>query len=336
MSPGELFRVLERRSDTGRSSVTWPNGKKFAFTVFDDTDLSTLRNGRPVYDFLAELGFKTTKSVWPVAPCREKRNSRNIYNFDIGGDTCADADYLAWVKALQASGFEIGFHNASYVSSPREVTLQALEEFRAHFGVYPRTYATHFQCVDGIYWGSARLSGVNRFIYDVLKRYRTHGVFSGHEPGSAYFWGDACRDCIRYVRNFVFHDINTLHACPQMPYHDPERPYVNAWFASSAGGDRKAFNAMLHESNQDRLESEGGACIMYTHFGKGFFRNGNLDKTFVRLMRRLSTMGGWFVPVATLLDYLQTQCGIVTIRRHERAALERRWLLDKMRSGIVP
>ena len=27
---------------------------------------------------------------------------------------------------------------------------------------------------------------------------------------------------------------------------------------------------MLTEAAQDRLEAEGGACIMYTHFGHGF------------------------------------------------------------------
>ena len=47
-------------------NITWPGGKSFAFTVFDDTDRATVENVGPVYRFLAELGFLTTKSVWPI------------------------------------------------------------------------------------------------------------------------------------------------------------------------------------------------------------------------------------------------------------------------------
>ena len=45
-------------------NINWPDNKKFAFTIFDDTDGSNLNDNRLVYDYLNELGFKTTKSVW--------------------------------------------------------------------------------------------------------------------------------------------------------------------------------------------------------------------------------------------------------------------------------
>ena len=35
-------------------AVTWPQGKRFAFTVFDDPDSQTLEAGRAVYSFLAD------------------------------------------------------------------------------------------------------------------------------------------------------------------------------------------------------------------------------------------------------------------------------------------
>ena len=47
--------------------VAWPEGKAFAFTVFDDTDACTVENTKPVYDFLRDCGLRTTKSVWPLA-----------------------------------------------------------------------------------------------------------------------------------------------------------------------------------------------------------------------------------------------------------------------------
>jgi hypothetical protein len=46
--------------------IQWPDGKDFAFTIFDDTDRSTFATVRDVYAFLSDCGFRTTKSVWPV------------------------------------------------------------------------------------------------------------------------------------------------------------------------------------------------------------------------------------------------------------------------------
>ena len=64
--------------------VRWPEGKDFAFTVFDDTDHSTLENAHPVYDLLGDLGFATTKSVWTFPPAQGVPPGR------IGGSTCED------------------------------------------------------------------------------------------------------------------------------------------------------------------------------------------------------------------------------------------------------
>ncbi len=118
-----------------------------------------------------------------------------------------------------------------------------------------------------------------------------------------------------------------------MPYHDPERPYVNARFASSEGADVVAFNRCLSEANQDRLEAEGGACIMYTHFASGFWSDGGLDPRFAELMTRLAAKNGWFVPVSDpprLSRRTSWRDG-----PHGRAAtgLEWRWLLSKVRVG---
>ena len=49
-----------------RSGCSWPHGKQFAFTIFDDPDSQTLDAGRNVYSLLGDLGFKTTRGVWPI------------------------------------------------------------------------------------------------------------------------------------------------------------------------------------------------------------------------------------------------------------------------------
>ena len=103
-----------------KSSYFWPQNKKFAFTVFDDTDASTVQNVAPVYDFLYDLGLLTTKSVWT--------NLGEQAPMVVGGDTCMNPEYLEWLKSLQSRGFEIAWHNATFHSSTREDTAIGLEK----------------------------------------------------------------------------------------------------------------------------------------------------------------------------------------------------------------
>ena len=186
---------------------------------------------------------------------------------------------------------------------------------------------------ESIYWADARLTSWRKWLYNILTRFRHYGKFRGHIKGDKYFWGDFCREKIKYLRNFTFQNINTLKACPFMPYHDPLKPYVNRWFASSDGHDLAAFNRCLAEENQDRLEAEGGMCIMYTHFAKGFCSNGEVNSRFRELMLRLSKKNGWFVPVATLLDRLLQVNGSHSITDVERRRIEQKWLLEKIFAG---
>lgn len=306
--------------------LIWPDKKRFAFTIFDDADKDVLDNTKPVYDFLHDLGVHTTKSVWTLAGTEKGT---------LDGLTCEDPRYLAWAKSLQQQGFEIGFHNARFHSSRRADTQRALELFRAHFGHYPRSMANHFQNKESIYWGSARMSGVHRLVYNLSNVRRLKSLqCEGHVPDSPYFWGDLCRDKIEYVRNFVFREINTLKMCPFLPYHDPLRPYVNQWYASAEGGHVGSFVETIREENQDQLVAEGGACIMYAHLAKNFWVDGKLDPLFKKRMERLAGLGGWFVPLAELLDYIRKQRGgDHTITAGERWQLQQRWLVSKLRHG---
>ncbi|MBW7897483.1 hypothetical protein B188_23060 [Candidatus Brocadiaceae bacterium B188] len=301
------------------NKITWPEGKGFAFTIFDDTDLATLENVREVYSFLADHGFRTTKSVWPIRGAEEPR---------IGGATCEDKEYLTWIYHLKDRGFEIGYHSATFHSSSRSETIRGVEKFKELFGNQPKCTAFHHDNQENVYWGEYRLSGLNRFVYNVVSRGKYKNLFRGHREGDEYFWGDICKENITYVRNFVFTGINTLKACPMMPYYDPQRPFVNYWFASSDGPDVETFNDCITEINQDRLEEENGACIMYTHFGKDFYKDGNINSQFKFLMKRLRRKNGWFVPVSTLLDYLLKVNGKHTISDRERKGLERKWLFQ--------
>lgn len=305
-----------------KSEINWPDGKRFAFSVFDDTDHTTMKNGPRIYQFLYDLGMITTKSVWPL---------KGEYVPKIGATTCADPEYLKWVCRLKQQGFEIALHNATYHTSKREQAIEGLEQFKKYFGEYPKIHVNHSGCDDSIYWGDARLSGMNRLLYNLLTRFRNRGKFLGSVESSELFWGDKIKQHIKYVRNFVYTDINTFKACPYMPYFDEERPFVNYWFASSEGAYCHSFCETISEKNQDRLEEEGGACIMYTHFGAAdFYQDGRLHPHFRRLMQILSRKNGWFVSVSTLLDHIQQERGHHVISSRERSRLERKWLMEKV------
>ena len=166
----------------------------------------------------------------------------------------------------------------------------------------------------------------------ILRRFGAN-PHQGHIPESPYFWGDLCQQRVRYVRNFVFGDINTLAACPFMPYYDPLRPYVQAWFAASNGQILPDCWKLLTERNQDRLEESGGACILYTHFGSGFQQGQTVDKRFAQLIRRIAGKNGWFVPVSTMLDHIRAQRGLVTLSSAQRRRLEWRWFAHKLVAG---
>ena len=73
-----------------------PDGKQFIFTILDDTDDATVDNVKPVYDLLDELGFRTTKTVWPL-DCPE---GSNLY---FAAQTLQDPDYLAFIRELGRS-----------------------------------------------------------------------------------------------------------------------------------------------------------------------------------------------------------------------------------------
>jgi hypothetical protein len=312
--------TVERNDGHTLPAIHWPEGKQFAFTVFDDTDLSTVKNVPPVYDHLERNGFRTTKSVWP---------SEGTHESKFGGSTCDVHEYLEWVLDLKKRGFEIGMHNVTHHSSTREECLAGIQKFTHYFGHPPFIHANHVDCADGLYWGPHRFTGINRLAYTVMTRGKRNDRYEGHIESSRYFWGDICRQHVQYVRDFVFPDINTLKACPYMPYHDARRPYVNQWFASSEGANVDLFAAMLSEKNQDTLEREGGACIMYTHFASGFYRDGALDRRFKFLIERLGKKNGWFVPVRVLLDHIAVERGVYNITPQQRKRLERKFLMDR-------
>jgi hypothetical protein len=308
---------------TGR----FPGGRRFAFTIFDDTDVATVENVKPVYDLLATLGMRTTKTVWPFAWHGEHSHFSS-------SETLEDPHYLGFVKALAEQGFEIASHGATMETSDRETTLRAHERLKELFGTYPRAYANHAQNRENVYWGADRIDVP--WLRSLYVRYHriSPDFYQGHVPGSPFWWGDACAERHHYVRNLTFNALNALEVNPSMPYHDPSRPLVRFWFSATDAEDCEEFVDRFSADGAARLERDGGVCIVATHLGKGFTRSGRVDARVERILRDLAGRAGWFVPVSDLLDWLLADRAPSSAARgrplstNEWRSLQHRWARD--------
>jgi hypothetical protein len=299
-------------------------GKRFAFTIMDDTDVATVDNVKPIYRLMESLGMRTTKTVWPMA-CPE--GSANFSS----SETLDDPRYREFVVDLSRRGFEIASHGATMESSQRQRTIDGFERLREQFGRFPRVHANHAYNREGIYWGIDRLDDA------VLKRLyvpfngRPAGHYLGHVPGSPYWWGDLCSDHIVYVRNLSFTTANVMSINPSMPYHDPSRPLVRSWFSACDAEDVTEFNALLQSEALDRLEREGGVCLVATHLGKGFVSDGEVHPRTRRTLESLERRGGWFPTVGELLDHLAGRRNESTLPADEWRRMQWRWAWDLAR-----
>lgn len=302
-----------------------PEKAEFAFTILDDTDDATVANASPIYALLAELGLRTTKTVWPL-DCPE--GSAKFY----AGHTMARPEYRAWVLELQRSGFEITWHCATMESSFRERTLRGLEAFREYFGAYPALHVNHANNLENVYWGPERYRNpLLRAAHSLTVRPPIS--YLGQVEGSPYFWGDMIKERIRFTRGFAFAEINTLRADEGLVYHLPSTPCVNAWFSTSDAPDASAFKKLVTRRSVDRLRAERGTCILSTHLGKHFVTRGRVDPEVEDTLRYLAALPGWFVPTSTILEAaVYAHGGAVPTRGVLRqSVVEARHALDRLR-----
>lgn len=302
--------------------VDFPNGKRFAFSIVDDTDQATLDRVRPLYDVLYRAGLRTTKTIWTLHAGDEPIPTNQ-------GASLHDSDYRDWVVDLQRKGFEIGLHGVRGGSSTRELVKAGLDEFKRALGTDPRLHVNHALNRENLYWGSHRWTFAP---YKWLFEFSRPFEFGGHVPGSPYFWGDLARERIKYVRRNTFSGINVLRESPWTPYRVSEMPYVNYWFDASDGGSINQFENLLRDENLDLLEREGGVAIVYAHLGAGSFnRGGDADPRFVDRIQAVASRNGWFAPVSDILDHLASQPGWAPeLGFRDNLRLDTSFLLDRV------
>jgi hypothetical protein len=323
---------LEAEKHPAPMSATegFPGGARFAFTILDDTDDATVENVRPLYDLLSELGLRTTKTVWPL-DCPE---GSDLY---FAGQTLRDAEYRAFVRELVARGFEIASHGATMESSVRARTVRGLQYLRDTLGVVPVVHCNHGHNRENLYWGAERYrTPWLRFPLLGLERLVGRPRYSGHVPGSPYFWGDVCREQFQFVRNFAFATLNSGAIPPSGPYRLSSTPWVNYWFNTSDAPDVWHFKRLVTPQAIDRLIAEGGSCILSTHLGKGFVRHGRVDAQVEDVLRYIAARPGWFAPVSEILGFQLSRHSRDTLAPWTRWRLELHHIADRVRSRVLP
>ena len=309
---------------TRRPPASFPGGKQFAFSIFDDTDDATIEYVRPIYELLERLGFRTTKTVWSL-PYQGPSDYQ-------GSDTLDDPEYASFVRALQERGFEIAFHGARMESSERAQISAALEVYRRTLGQYPSAYAAHGLNCDNLYWGVDRFRfRLWRWVYAALGD-RHERRAEGHRSDSPFYWADLAERYLRYVRSFTYDELNLWNISSALPYRTAGTPGVRAFFPSAYADNVEEFVELLSPVRQARLERERGVCIVSTHFGKGFVRDGRVHPAVAELLASLSQRPGWFPPVSTLLDHLaDAQGGVVLLEGYRLFRLEGLWFWHSLR-----
>lgn len=310
--------------------LEFPQGAEFAFTILDDTDDTTVTNGRPVYDLLRELDIRTTKTVWAFDAPPENRGPY------FAGQTLSSPEYLEWVRSLSRDGFEIAFHNATMGSSIRAHTLHALDVLESEFNQPVHLHCNHGQNRENLYWGIDRYSSlVLRGALRLWTAFTSYPAFEGHLPSSPYYWADIATDRISYMRAFAYRRLNGDHIPPGTLFADPLKRPAPLFFNSAEAPDIHAFNKLVNTASIDRLRKQRGWAIVSTHFGKGFFSNKKLNLDFAMTMRHLAEQPGWYVPVSQVLDYLKVVRGVCTLSSSQRLHMEVAHIWDRLTTRML-
>lgn len=292
------------------AELRWPpHPYRAGFTVTDDTDASELAPVRAVYDTLAAHGVRVTRTVWafpPEEPCGIPPMPAQMQR----GVTLADADYLRYCESLAERGFEIALHGATAGNNRRALIERAFARLDRHF---PRgaTYICHGKNADNPYWQE---KAVPRGPLRAASRWFGRSfACSGEDPASPYFWGDLCKERVRYIRLFRTREPNVLAVNPSMPYFEREKPYVRGWFSAC----KRSFSRVTEHDILTSLERDWGMCVLYQYL----FRwadpgSGAARPAFVAGVRRLAEHPRVWCDTAThLLDRLRLIQGVFVAAR---------------------
>ncbi len=292
-----------------------------AVAVSDDPDNSTLASFKAMYDFLASIGFPTTRAMWPFE--REEYTGTPPLPIEFSAPLLTDPACLDYCRKLREAGFEICLHGASCGNNSRERTIAALDFFDGALGASP-VFVFHSKNAENLYWDAAVASGrIGRALLGLYTRNRCFGEV----PESRYFWGDVCRERVGFVRMFRTRRLDTLAENPSMPYHDFRKPFVNFWFSATKGHVPKLFDRRKIE----KLRRTNGASILYQYLDRYVDAEGRIPAGVRESLARVAADGRiWKATVSGLLERLR-RTRLVRIHREGGRA----WIINAGREPIA-
>ncbi len=275
-----------------------PYNKKAAFTITDDTDKASFKTVTRVYDLMAEYGIRTTKTVWPFKPV-ELSGIPVQPDYWSNGITLQDKDYLEYCRWLSNEGFEICLHGASCGNNIRERTIDGFHMME-EIGFSTKVYICHSKNAENPYWENKIHS--SRILGKLLSFYSKYET-SGEITESKYFWGDICKEKVRYIRLFRTRELNTLKINPSMPYHNFNTPCVNYWFSAT----KRSLIDSTSEKALDYLVADNGVTILYQYMHRyADVKTGEISSKFIDSLRRLANRNDiWIDNVSKVLDRLK-------------------------------
>lgn len=288
----------------------------FKFTIVDDTDNSTLHETKIFYDYLHSIQLKTTRTTW-IYPSAD-----NFY-----GDSLSNPEYVKYLLEMKNRGFEIALHNVRSGSTPRDLTLSGIDVFKSVFNEFPKLHANHAWNKENLYWGS------KRFCFPLGKIFgmrRDPIEYEGEVESSIYFWGDICKERIKYVRNHTYDQLDLRSINAHRPYHDSSKGYVNYWFSSTDCRDINRFKKIVNKDSIDKLVSNGGVSILYIHSAYGFVNQGKIHPYVKEMLEYISMHDGSFKPASTILDEVIDEYGDLQFNYLKKLSMDIKWVRDRV------
>jgi hypothetical protein len=293
--------------------VVWlPDFYDAGIAITDDPDNGTFEQFKTMYDVLISLNLPTTRAMWFFEPIEFSGTPQlpiQFYSPLLSDHECCD-----YCKKLHEAGFEICLHGASSGNNDRTQMLAAIKFIEKEIGKLS-VHICHSKNAENLYWDS---KCTHSPIVSFLLRFYTKNTCFGEVVGSRYFWGDICKEKIKYIRFYRTRQVNTLAFNPSMPYHESYKPYVNYWFSATKGYLPKLYT----QKNLDKLCRENGAGIAYQYMHKYVNSEGSIDAGVLETLERIANDKRiFFRPVSVLLDRLKQFQLLIPILHKGRALL---------------
>ena len=244
---------------------SYPDAKAFGFTIVHDADGAYSQRLAPIIEAFDQIGLLITVTVFPFwadwgDPDRSWREWRSEDPFF--APVCVpleDEAERAFYLDVGARGHEIAMHTPSETSSVREDVIRAFALFRSIFGRPPHVYVEHSP--------GNNLDAQTRCGSDPASPYYNTDLLN--EAG-CWVWVCDCETSFAFGRERQL-DVLSDPSGPFCPRAREKFGIARAFLRSpTRPSDGNGFLSTFTEDVFDKLESDRGLSLVYTHLNNGW------------------------------------------------------------------